>query len=782
MLKNLLFILAAVSMTASVFAQVPRAKIVSEPMSEARLTTLGLSTNSVSSGSKVAANGTYFYFSPRNIANTLPVTAFTFTLTSKPAGSTAALENLLPTMVGLKTDLVGNYVVQLSVTTTGGTHDTTMTFVSGNFVGVGGFDGVAGSFPKCMTCHTSNPTFSGIFNRWKDSKHGLALKKEMTGTNTHFGPTCLKCHTTGTDHNLAAVNGGFDDLAAANGYVYSGPPNPLKWDTLKAVGAGVLVNTATVGCEMCHGAGSQHAAAPSSANIAINYEAGACMRCHDSPPYYRTFNQFAQTKHSVAIWSSSFAQAASSQNNNLQNCIRCHDAKGYINYSYGRTTNTTGWTEANQTDLGCSMCHDPHGTTNPASLRFTPSVGDTLGNGFNYTAAVNGEGKLCMNCHKSRRDNVTYVPAGTISSHWGPHHSTQSDNLLGQNAAEFGTSYTSSVAHKSLQGACVDCHMAADTTAANKDKVGSHTWRMHNPDNGYDNTTACKSCHGNINSFDEIIASADHDGDGTVEPFQSEFDGLVTLLRIWLPPVGLDSISYTMINTNNLLNERKAYWNYQLIAYDGSRGVHNPKYAIAVLQKSILAIGGQVPVELTEFNASVVNNNVTLVWATGSETNNKGFSVERKTKDGNWSTIGFVNGKGNSTEATSYNYTDKEASKLNMKKVTYRLKQVDLDGSTQYTKEVEVEISLPNSLSLSQNYPNPFNPSTKISFELPENGFVTLKVYNVSGVEVATLVGRQMETGRHDVSFDATQLSSGVYFYRLQFGTQIITRKMVVMK
>jgi len=117
-----------------------------------------------------------------------------------------------------------------------------------------------------------------------------------------------------------------------------------------------------------------------------------------------------------------------------------------------------------------------------------------------------------------------------------------------------------------------------------------------------------------------------------------------------------------------------------------------------------------------------------------------------------------------------------------MKKVTYRLKQVDLDGSTQYTKEVEVEISLPNSLSLSQNYPNPFNPSTKISFELPENGFVTLKVYNVSGVEVATLVGRQMETGRHDVSFDATQLSSGVYFYRLQFGTQIITRKMVVMK
>jgi len=782
MLKKLLFILVAVSFTAAVYAQVPRAKIFSEPMSEARLTTLGLSTNSVSSGAKVTANGTYFYFSPRNIANTLPITAFTFTLTNKPAGSNATIENLLPTMVGLKPDVVGNYVVNLSVTTTGGTHDTTMTFVAGNYVGVGGFDGIAGTFPKCMTCHTSNPTFSGIFNRWKDSKHGLALKREMTGTNTHFGPACLKCHTTGTDHNLASVNGGFDDLAAANGYVYSGTPNPLKWDTLRAVNGGILVNTANVGCEMCHGAGSQHAAAPSTANIAINYEAGACMRCHDSPPYYRTYNQFAVTRHSVAVWSNSFAQAAASQNNSLGNCIRCHDAKGYINLSYGRTTNTTGWTEANQTDLGCSMCHDPHGTSNPASLRFTPTVGDTLGNGYNYSAVVTGEGKLCMNCHKARRDNVTYVPAGTVNSTWGPHHSTQTDNLLGQNAAVFTSAYPTSLAHKSTAGACVTCHMAQDTTAANKDKVGSHTWRMINPDNNYNNTTACKSCHGNINTFEEIIASSDYDMDGQVEPFQVEFDGLVRTLRIWLPPVGLDSISYTMINANNNLAERKAYWNYQLIAYDGSRGVHNPKYAISVLQRSIAALGGPVPVELTDFNASVVNNNVTVSWATATETNNKGFSVERKAKNGEWATIGFVNGKGNSTEITNYSYTDKEAVKLNSTKVAYRLKQVDLDGTTTYTKEIEVEIALPNTLSLGQNYPNPFNPSTKINFELPENGMVTLKVYNVSGVEVATLVNKQMNLGRYDIAFDATNLSSGVYFYRLQFGNQVITRKMVVMK
>ena len=781
MLKKLLFILVAVSFTASVYAQVPRAKIYPEPMSEYRLTTLGLSTNSVSSGAKVTAVGTYWYFSPRNIANTLPITAFTFTLTSKPAGSNATIENLLPTMVGLKPDVVGNYVVGLSVTTSGGTHDTSFTFVAGTYVGVGGFDGVAGTFPKCMTCHAGTPAVLAIFDKWKVSKHGLALKKEIDDPAGHFASYCFKCHTTGTDHNLVAANNGFDDVAATVGYTFYSP-GPGRWDTLKSKGTGALVNLATVGCEMCHGAGSQHAAGPSKNNIAINYDAGACRRCHDSPPHYYTFDQYAITGHASAVWSSSFAQAAASQNNSLGNCIRCHDSKGYINYTYGRTTNTTGWTEANQDDIGCSTCHDPHGSGNMASLRFAPASGDTLGTGWNYSAVVTGEGKLCMSCHKARRDNVTYVPAGTVNSTWGPHHSTQTDNLLGKNAAEFGAAYPTSMAHKSLGGACVDCHMAKDTTAANMNKVGSHTWRMHNADNGYDATTACRSCHGPINSFEEIMASADYDNDGQVEPFQVEFDGLVRLLRIWLPPVGLDSISYTMINANNNLTERKAYWNYQLIAYDGSRGVHNPKYAISVLQRSVAALGGPVPVELMDFNATVVNNNVSITWATATETNNKGFSVERKAKDGNWASIGFVQGKGNSTEVSNYTYTDREASKLNSNKVVYRLKQVDLDGTTTYTKEVEVEISLPNTLSLSQNYPNPFNPTTKITFELPTNGQVTLKVYNVSGVEVATLVNKNMESGRYDINFDATKLASGVYFYRLQFGNQVITRKMVVMK
>lgn len=777
MRKYLLTLVVSLLVAGHVYAQVPKAKIVTEPMSARRLTNLGITTNSVSSGLKIAPNGTYFYFTPKNIANSDPVTAFTFTLLSKPNGSNAVLENLPSNITGLKADVVGAYQVKLDITTSGGVDDTTFTFYAANFVGVGNFDGVAGTFPKCMACHSSMPAFQTIFNAWKDDSHGMALKTQMTSGPASFGVNCLKCHTTGYDKLVTANNGGFDDIALQLGYVYAGPPNAAKWDSLKTGYPG-LVNVANVGCEMCHGAGSQHASAPSSANIQINSNSNACMECHDAPTHHNQPAQFENTLHNTPVWSSSFAQGTSSQNNNLQNCIRCHDGQGYINYSKNETTNTTGWTFANQTHIGCSTCHDPHGNANPHNLRFTPVSGDTLATGEAYT--VGGTAKTCMSCHKSRRDNVTYMTS-TLSAYWGPHHSTQTDNLLGKNAAEFGTAYISSNGHKNLANACASCHMAQDTTAANKYKVGGHSWKMHNPETNYDFTEACKSCHGPINSFEDIMASGDHDGDGTVEPFQSEFDGLAALLRYYLPPVGLDSISWQMIATNNNLIEKKAYWNYQLIVYDASRGVHNPKYAVSVLSKSIQALGGIIPVELVEFKANVTNNVVTLNWQTGSETNNKGFSVERKV-NGNWTAIGFINGKGTTTEVSNYSFIDKDAAKQSTKKLSYRIKQIDLDGKFQYSKEIEVEIVMPGSLSLGQNYPNPFNPSTKITFEVPATGYVTLKVYNISGTEVATLVSKPMDAGKHEVTFDASGLASGVYLYSIQQGTQTITKKMVLMK
>ena len=190
-----------------------------------------------------------------------------------------------------------------------------------------------------------------------------------------------------------------------------------------------------------------------------------------------------------------------------------------------------------------------------------------------------------------------------------------------------------------------------------------------------------------------------------------------------------------------------------------------------------------IPVELVSFNADVSNNFVKLNWLTISEKNNYGFEIERSKnstdKSDNWEKIGFVKGKGTTTEIQSYAFNDEY---LPAGKYSYRLKQIDFDGTTSYSNIIEVDIDLPNAFSLEQNYPNPFNPSTTINYQIPELSFVTLKVYDVLGSEVATLVNKELPVGNYEIEFDATTLPSGIYFYRLQAGSFVETKKMVLMK
>jgi len=246
--------------------------------------------------------------------------------------------------------------------------------------------------------------------------------------------------------------------------------------------------------------------------------------------------------------------------------------------------------------ITCAACHDPHGNDNEFQLRSVPVGSDTLGNGYQYAG---GTGRLCMNCHKARRDNVSYTQSSVSSSHWGPHHSTQADVFFGQNAAEFdGVPFKSGYHKFALTNACVDCHMVAttDTGTVTRDRVGGHSWKLHDEENDYYLTTACASCHEGITTWNDFEASQDYDADGTRESVPQEIDGLETLLRTWLPPVGIDSIDYSLIDAGGT-NMVKAYFNYQLIAYDGSKGMHNARFAIDVLTKSILAIGGTVDVK-----------------------------------------------------------------------------------------------------------------------------------------------------------------------------------------
>jgi hypothetical protein len=172
-----------------------------------------------------------------------------------------------------------------------------------------------------------------------------------------------------------------------------------------------------------------------------------------------------------------------------------------------------------------------------------------------------------------------------------------------------------------------------------------------------------------------------------------------------------------------------------------------------------------IPVELTSFIANVNQNSVRLEWSTASELNNSGFEVERSLAGSEYKVIGFVEGKGTTTETQNYSFTDV---RLAAGKYSYRLKQIDFDGTVSYSPVVEVDVTQPLEFNLSQNYPNPFNPSTTIQFSLAVNSKVEMKVFDVLGQEVITLINKDMDAGYHEVAFDASNISSGVYFYRLE--------------
>jgi N-acetylneuraminic acid mutarotase len=170
-----------------------------------------------------------------------------------------------------------------------------------------------------------------------------------------------------------------------------------------------------------------------------------------------------------------------------------------------------------------------------------------------------------------------------------------------------------------------------------------------------------------------------------------------------------------------------------------------------------------IPVELSAFGANVNNGTVILNWSTTTETNNQGFEIQRNSGNG-FEVLAFIRGNGTSTEVHNYSYADRN---VIPGIYSYRLRQVDFDGTAKYSKTIEVKVEIPGVYSLEQNYPNPFNPSTQINFNLAADSKVTLKVFNLLGQEVVTLLNENMTAGVHNVTFNAANLPSGVYIYKM---------------
>jgi len=266
------------------------------------------------------------------------------------------------------------------------------------------------------------------------------------------------------------------------------------------------------------------------------------------------------------------------------------------------------------------------------------------------------------------------------------------------------------------------------------------------------------------NGDDEIILTQPDD----TEIDRVEYDGGTN----WPDPTGA-SMYYagTALQDNN----DGSKWSVSTIAWTGSDGDFGSPGD---------AGEGVLPVELSSFSASIVSEGIKLNWRTETEVSNYGFDVERQVGNrqsavGKWSKIGFVEGYGNSNSPKEYSFVDNN---ISAGVYSYRLKQIDNDGKFEYSKVIEIDIGTPLDYELNQNYPNPFNPSTTIMFSIPEKGNVKLMVYNILGEEVVTLLDEIKEAGIHTINFNAAELRSGIYFYKLESGDFLMVKKMNLVK
>ena len=215
----------------------------------------------------------------------------------------------------------------------------------------------------------------------------------------------------------------------------------------------------------------------------------------------------------------------------------------------------------------------------------------------------------------------------------------------------------------------------------------------------------------------------------------------------------------------------------------------NPQYAQSLYDSAgVYFVEGQInplPVELASFVSAVNKNVVELNWSTATETNNQMFEIERSISNSNeWTKVGEVQGNGTTTEVKNYKYNDRGVTTGHY---TYRLKQIDFNGTANYHElSAEVIVGVPTAYAISQNYPNPFNPTTKIDYELPYDGKVSILLYDISGREVAKLVNEVKTAGYYTAQFNGANLASGMYFYRINAEGSgqnfVTTKKMVLIK
>jgi hypothetical protein len=547
------------------------------------------------------------------------IVGVTWTLTNKPSGSLAAIsagplgtnvpvynpaDRRVSRLAGrsfFRPDVVGQYTVRATITTTGMINGTNIAptttnivknFTAATYLGLG----------ACAACHSGS--FIGvpsIYPNYTNTAHASFFTRAIDGKEGYYSQGCISCHVVGYDTNSFANNGGFDDMAEQLNWTFPATLTNGNWAAMPAQ----LQYLANIQCENCHGPGSQHMFSQGITGntnaTSISYAAGDCNRCHDATPYHTKTIEWNNSRHAIATRTPSGPTRPA--------CVRCHTAPGFIEFvNHAGMTNTFS-TNTVYEAITCQACHDPHDATNLHQLRSANSY--TLPEGTTVTNA--GFGALCMECHHSRNGSATNniakyqlnQPTWAGGVAFGVHDSTAGDMIEGVNGITYGQVIPSGSHSAAISNVCVGCHMQP---VASSDpaygQAGGHTFSMtytNGAGETLDKIDVCVKCHGPIEDFNMV--RKDYNGDGVIEGIQTEVQKLLDKLSTLLPGTNYyanpsnyvaDGLVKTSISTktNWPVQFLNAAWNWQFVEVEGSMGIHNAPYAVGLLKASIADLTG----------------------------------------------------------------------------------------------------------------------------------------------------------------------------------------------
>jgi len=591
-IKKILYVVSFFLLFSLMFesaAQTVKVKREAKSPGKLGLNSTTANTWQIYSGLRVFGKGMKAYLSADTTGSgTSTATSFAWSFVEKPSGSVAAFDSTNKIATSFTADLSGRYIVQITVNGTKISYDTLFASI---------YSGNPTTGLSCSLCHSTMNT------EWQVTKHATIYKRGITGqlevgsygTGTYSG-FCVKCHTTAWEKNVN--NGNFGYLSFTTGWdttwykPASGPNNvaisymdTTRWVLLSNSYAS-LKPVATIGCESCHGPGTDHKSGGDKAKISKSIDAGVCATCHDAPTKHMLYSYWQSSHHAKLTLSSSAAGNAS--------CRPCHNGEAFVAYTKNKTSpNYSAVTTF--PSISCATCHDPHSDENPYQLRTTRL--DSLQNGYKFPATYGGIGQLCMNCHRARENSVARIQSQQIrfADRFYPHYSPQADMFLGANAYEFGLNITGISTHKGLEKGCITCHMQERVVGTSKHS--NHTMTMAGNDSIM--IKACRTCHGSwLNSYDDVIAGADYDGNGQIQGVQTEIQGLLNRVKATLPldatgePVNMAKDSMLVKNHPKWPDNLKAIHTYYFVKNDWSLGIHNTKYAAAILRGALSLMTG----------------------------------------------------------------------------------------------------------------------------------------------------------------------------------------------